>query len=161
MIHRPPRALRTISRPARAGAVVLVTLAMTMLLAVPGVSAYLGTDGPQLLVDQISVTPGMPVTVVLNRFMAGQHVIVHLHQSQRGDQSLPPLAFPVTTDSVGSGTAIVTTAGFPPGNYTVSASIEGSSGDGEGALGAFAIVDPGFAGPRIVRTGSQAGDEEN
>lgn len=158
MTHRPPRTRGMISRPARAGAVAVVTLALTMLLAIPAVSAYTGTDGPQLLIDQVAVTPGIPVTVVLNRFPAGQSVIVHLYQSQPGDQTLPPLTFPVTTDSVGSGAIVVATAGFPPGNYTLNASLEGASGDVEGALSAFAIVDPGFAGPRIVRTDSQAGD---
>ncbi len=164
MTHRQLRAWRMVSRSrfrfqfARTGGGAFVAFALTMLLAVSGVAAYPATDGPQLLVDTVSVAPGMPITATLNHFQPGQHVALHLRQSQLGDQGLLAVIFPGTVDAVGSGTVVVSTAGLPIGNYTVSVSVDGSSGDVEGAINAFAVVDPGFVGPRFVRTSSQPGD---
>jgi len=164
MADRPSRARRMVPRfrfpfPfARASAVAFVALALMAALAVAGVAAYPATDGPQLLVDTVSVSPGMSVTATLNHFAPGQRVALRLRQSQFGDQGAIVASYPGVVDAIGSGTIVVPTAGLAIGNYTVSISVEGASGDVEGAINAFAIVDPGFAGPRFVRTNSQPGD---
>ncbi len=159
MTHRLSRARRLVSRSrfqfVRACGGAFVAFA---LLAIVGVAAYPTTDGPQVLVDTVSVAPGMSVTATLNHFQPSQHVSLHLRQSQFGDQGALVASFPGIVDAIGSGTVVVATVGLPIGNYTVSVSVDGSTGDVEGAISAFAVVDPGFAGPRFVRTGSQPGD---
>lgn len=161
MAYRPSRIRRSVSQSRlffAGGGIVVVAVALTMLLAVAGVAAYPATDGPQLIVDTVSVTPGTPVTATLDHFQPGQHVSLNLRPAHSGNQGPLAASFPGTIDAIGSGKVVVATAGLPIGNYTVSVSVDGSSGDVEGAINAFAIIDPGFAGPRFVRTGSEPGD---
>jgi hypothetical protein len=146
MAERPSRIRRICSHLALPCVIVL-----GMLLAAPGVAGYPAIDGPQLLVNALVVPPGTPVTVTLNGFPATQPVVLHVRLSSLSDQGGTPLAFPGVTDTLGSGSVAIPTTGFVPGNYIVSVTAGGSSGDLDGVLTAFAIVDAGFTGPRVVR----------
>ena len=144
MVHPQSRTRRMISRHI----LMFVLMLGLLFLAAPGVAAY-PADGPQLLVDRLVLPPGVPVT--LNQFPATQPVILHVRPSLRGDQGVSALAFPGTTDAIGSGAVVIPRTSFSPGNAIISVTTEGSPGDLDGVLTAFAIVDAGFPGPRIVR----------
>ncbi len=117
-------------------------------------------SGPQLNVDRIVVERGPSVTITLNGFPAGQRFVVSVRSTMYTDQQSVVATLPVSVDANGGGAVSVQTAGLPSGDYFATATGEGAGAPQVGVATAFAVIDPGTLGPRIVRVYPSPSDDQ-
>ncbi len=129
-----------------------ITLVAVMMLGIATVSAYSEDNVSVLLPDQVVVQQGSPVTITLNRFPPGQQLTLHLRQPMTGTAGIVLGAFPATIDGNGNGVTLIPTTGLSTGNYLVTVGMDGATDDLGIPYTAFAVVDGGFIGPRVVRS---------
>ena len=121
-------------------------------------AAYPDNSGPQLFINTNVAERGATVTITLNGFAANQQLTVTVRAASDSDQGATVATVPVQVDANGNGTGIVSTNGLATGNYIVT--VAGADGVPlSGVQTAFGVIDPGTAGPRIVRVHPALSDE--
>lgn len=134
----------------RYGALVGVIMAL-LIGGLVAADFYPSDLGPQLATDRNVVVRGQPVTVYLNTFPAGQHVVLSMRPALNANQNPIIASFPVNIDANGGGVVAIATTGLAIGTYIVVAIPDGSTDPPPQGLAAFAVVDAGQLGPRAVR----------
>ncbi len=129
-----------------------IALVAVMTLGIATVSAYSEDNVPVLLPDQIVVQQGTPVTITLNRFPPSQQLTLRLRQPMTGTAGIVLGAFSTMIDGNGNGVTLIPTTGLGTGNYLVTVGVDGATDDLGIPYTAFAVVDGGFIGPRVVRS---------
>lgn len=130
------------------------TVCITVLFIISGflATAVAADDfGPLMTVDRLVAERGATVTIALNAFPANGNFVLAARPTLSYDPNAVAALVPVTTDTRGFGTVGIPTAGLANGNYIVSVANTGSNDPLFYVLTAFGVIDPGTAGPRVVR----------
>lgn len=130
------------------------TVGIAVLFLISGIlaTAVAADDfGPLLTVDRLVAERGATVTVALNAFPANGSFVLAVRSSLATDPNAIAAQVPVTTDARGFGTAGISTAALATGNYIVSVATTDTNDPLYYVLNAFGVIDPGTAGPRVVR----------